>query len=429
MSFASHGSLRVTQISPFPRNIYQGQHQARKYRMQLPDFSNTEVAFRSRSHAELWRALGLFKVINVPILVKAGGPVLTAGFKLKLPLSPLVRWTVFRQFCGGESLEECRETIARMAKDGVESILDYGLEGEKSESGFDAATEEILRTAEEARKTSHIPFVVFKMTAVARMELLEKLNSSHAHSSLSQNEQHEWSRVLARVDRICDAANKCGKPVMIDAEETWIQNTVDQVVEVQMKKRNTGNQALVYTTAQMYRVDRLDYLKALAAKAEREGWTLGVKLVRGAYMEKERARAERDGKPSPIQHDKEATDHAYDAAVAFFVENTYPIWVCVGSHNENSCMKAAELILAKSKQNPGLADRFWFSQLLGMSDHLTYNLANAGFNVAKYVPYGPVQAVLPYLIRRAQENTSVAGQSSRELTLITKELERRKKQS
>lgn len=395
--------------------------------MHRPDFSNTEVAFRSRSQAELWRALGLFKMINLPFLVKAGGPVLTAGFKLKLPLSPLVRWTVFRQFCGGESLEECRETIARMAKDGVESILDYGLEGEKSESGFDAATTEILRTADEATQNSHIPFVVFKMTAVARMDLLERLNTTYSPLSLSQDEQSEWGRVLARVERICEAANRNGKPVMIDAEETWIQNTIDHVVEEQMRKRNTGDQAMVYTTVQMYRVDRLDYLKTLAATAEHEGWKLGVKLVRGAYMEKERARADRIGAASPIQPDKTATDLAYDAAVAFFASSTYPIWSCVGSHNETSCLKAADLILAQSQQNSGFADRIWFSQLLGMSDHLTYNLANAGLKVAKYVPYGPVQAVLPYLIRRAQENTSVAGQSSRELTLITKELERRKK--
>ena len=394
--------------------------------MQLPDFSNTEVAFRSRSQAELWRALGLFKLINVPLLVKAGGPVLTAGFKLKLPLSPLVRWTVFRQFCGGESLEECRDTIARMAKDGVDSILDYGIEGEKSEAGFEAATQEILRTAAEAAKNTHIPFVVFKMTAIARMDLLEALNDAKSESSLSADEKKEWLRVLARVERICDAANKHGKPVMIDAEETWIQNTIDHVVEEQMKKRNTGDHALVYTTVQMYRVDRLAYLKSLASRAEREGWALGVKLVRGAYMEKERARAAKQDRASPIHPDKAATDVAYDEAVTFFVNHSHPIWACIGSHNEHSCLKAAQLILSKSQQNPNLAGRMWFSQLLGMSDHLTYNLANAGFKVAKYVPYGPVQAVLPYLIRRAQENTSVAGQSSRELTLVKAELERRR---
>lgn len=386
--------------------------------MQIPDFSNTEIAFRSRSPAELWRALGLFKTINHPLLVRVGGPLLTAGFRLKLPLSPFVRWTVFRQFCGGESLDECRQMIQQMAQDGVKSILDYGVEGEKTEQGFDAATAEILRTAIEAGKNPNIPFVVFKMTGIARMELLEKINQSGT-ASLSKEEQAEWLRVMNRVEQICTAANKNGKPVMIDAEETWIQKTIDHVAEEQMRKRNLNGCANVYTTIQMYRLDRLDYLKNLAEMAAAEGWQVGVKVVRGAYMEKERDRAKRDHLPSPIHPDKPSTDKAYDQAIQFCIEKSN-VWVCAGTHNEASCLTAAKLILSTG------SSRIWFSQLLGMSDHLTYNLANAGFQVAKYVPYGPVHAVLPYLIRRAQENTSVAGQSSRELLLIEGELRRRR---
>lgn len=392
--------------------------------MQLPDFSNTAIAFRSRTLPELWRARALFKMINHPLLVKAGGPLLTAGFRLKLPLSPLVRWTVFRQFCGGESLEECRSTIVRMAKDGVHSILDYGVEGEKSERGFDAATAEILRTADEAGTNEHIPFVVFKVTALARFGLLEKLNLDHPQ--LSAAESAEWQTVLNRIELICESANARGKPVMIDAEETWIQTTIDRIAEDQMRKRNRGDRAFVYTTLQMYRVDRLDYLKSRAAIAKQEGWQLGVKVVRGAYMEKERDRATRKQLPSPIHPDKPATDRAYDAAVEFCLASKERIWVCVGTHNENSCLKVVKTILNNSTNASGVASHIWFSQLLGMSDHLTYNLADAGFKTAKYVPYGPVHAVLPYLIRRAQENTSVAGQSGRELTLIEKELERRR---
>lgn len=388
--------------------------------MNIPDFSNTEIAFRSRSQAELWRALGLFKAMNHPFLVKLGGPLLTAGFQLKLPLSPLVRWTVFRQFCGGESLKECRQTIQRMAKDGVQSILDYGVEGENTEKGFDAATAELLQTAVEAGENSNIPFVVFKMTGIARMDLLEKINEAGLNA-LTPEENGEWLRVLARVESICNAANQRGKPVMIDAEETWIQKTIDAVAEEQMKKRNRNGSVHIYTTIQMYRTDRLDYLKNLASTAEKNGWQVGVKVVRGAYMEKERDRAERDGRPSPIHPHKAATDIAYDQAIEFCI-NHKDIWACIGTHNEASCLSATKNIINTKSAKTNI----WFSQLLGMSDHLTYNLANAGFKVAKYVPYGPVHAVLPYLIRRAQENTSVAGQSSRELTLIETELERRR---
>lgn len=387
----------------------------------LPDFSNTEIAFRSRSNLELLRAITLFRMMNAKTLVTVGSKLLTFGFKLHLPLSPFVRWTVFQQFCGGESLEECRSTLDLMQKSGVRAILDYGVEGEKSEKGFDAATAEILRTAEETKTNKNIPFVVFKFTAIARFALLEKITSSGT-TSLTPQESQEWRRIQDRVQSICDTAIACGTPIMIDAEETWIQGAIDEEALRQMKARNK-DRAWVYTTMQMYRVDRLAYLKELAGAAQTQGWKLGIKLVRGAYMEKERVRAASHHKPSPIQPDKSATDKAYDAALDFCFSQMDHIAMCVGTHNDRSSLIAAKHVLDSniSKQD----DRVWFSQLLGMSDHLTYNLASCGFNAAKYVPYGPVHAVIPYLMRRAEENSSVAGQSSRELQLLEKEMTRR----
>lgn len=387
----------------------------------LPDFSNTEIAFKARSSLELMRARVLFQTMNAPQIVKWGSSLLKLGFRLGIPLAPMVKWTVFQQFCGGVSLEDCRPLLDKLGSDKVKAILDYGAEGEKTEAGFEAATREFLRTADEAGRNIHIPFVVFKCTGIARFELLEKISKS-AMAGLTKPELAEWARVERRIDSICDAAITNKKPVMIDAEESWIQGAIDALCEKQMARRNR-DRAWVFMTVQLYRHDRLAYLKKTIQKASAEGWHLGVKLVRGAYMEKERAHAEDAGLPSPIQPDKAATDRAYDEAVNLCFNNLSHVAFCAGTHNEHSAGLAAKQALALHAEKG--ADRVWFSQLYGMSDHLTYNLAAAGLNAAKYIPYGPVEAVVPYLIRRAEENTSVAGQSSRELQLIESEMKRR----
>ena len=390
--------------------------------LNLPNFDDTQIAFQSKSDAALWRAVMLFRLIGITPIVKIGPSLVNFGFKAHLPIKPLVRSTVFRQFCGGESLDECRETIDLMAGDGVSAILDYGVEGEKSERGFDAAVAEILRTVGEASGNKNIPFCVFKMTALARFELLEHV-SNKGESALSPEEAQEYARVKARVDRICSTAADQNLPVMIDAEETWIQPAIDAIAESLMQKHNQ-QRALVYTTAQMYRVDRLNYIRNLVERASREGWHVGIKLVRGAYMEKERERAQAMNYPSPIHPNKKATDQAYDDALSFCVASLNHVAICAGTHNESSCLRGARLLAQYNvlHRDP----RVWFSQLYGMSDHISYNLAHCGYPVAKYVPYGPVAKVLPYLFRRAQENTSVAGQSSRELQLVERELKRRR---
>lgn len=374
------------------------------------------------------RAVTLFKLLNVPYLVTVGSNVLRFAFKTGLPLSPLVKWTIFKQFCGGESLEECRPLLSQFKRDRVWAILDYGAEGEKSEAGFDAAAEEILRTAREAGVCDSIPFIVFKFTGIARFGLLEKI-SAFSLSSLTKNEAIEWQRVTTRVDSICDAAKDSRRPVMIDAEESWIQGAIDQEAERQMKKRNQmtteENLPWVFTTVQLYRTDRGLYLERLIQNAKSQGWRVGLKLVRGAYIEKERKRAAEQGYSSPIHVHKKATDEAYDNALEYCFKNLESLALCAGTHNEESCTKAADLVVKAKDASESAQSKVWFSQLYGMSDHLTYNLASAGLNVAKYVPYGPIKAVIPYLIRRAQENSSVAGQSSRELQLLETELRRR----
>ena len=390
------------------------------------DFSNTEIAFASRSNTELLRAYSLFKIIDFPLLVKTGSVLMQTAFKLGAPITPLVKWTIFKQFCGGESLENCRPLLAKLKRNHVHAMLDFAAEGESSEEGFDAATAELLKTANEAARHTNVPFVVFKLTGIARFGLLEKVSKCDLKREvlpqLSSEEQAEWHKVMKRVNQICDAALGAGRPVMIDAEETWIQPAIDFEVERLMRLHNR-DRAWIFGTVQLYRHDRLDYLKNLTKSAKAESWKLGVKLVRGAYMEKERDYAKKHSLPSPIQPDKSATDSAYDAAINFCFENLDTVSFCIGTHNEASTAKAAHLALEHhlaSQQN------VWFSQLYGMSDHLTYNLAKAGLNAAKYLPYGAVATVVPYLIRRAQENTSVAGQSGRELQLIELELKRRR---
>jgi proline dehydrogenase len=383
-------------------------------------FENTEIAFRHSSNFDLKRAYWLFRVINVNFLVKIGPPVTNFAIKIGLPVKGIIKATIFKHFCGGEAINECDKTIKNLYDGGVGTILDYSIEGEDDEQVFDNTCDEIIRTIERAAVDKAVPVTVFKITGVGRFSLLEKLDNG---VELTSAEQEEWLKVQVRVLAICERAYTKGIPVMIDAEESWIQKTIDKLA-LDMMQRFNHEKAIVYNTYQLYRHDKLEALKGDHETALKNEFILGVKLVRGAYMEKERKRAEERGYLSPIQPNKQATDKDYDASLDYCTDHIETIAIVAGTHNEESCRWLAELLDKKGidHKNPHV----YFSQLLGMSDNLSFNLANAQYNVAKYVPYGPIKAVLPYLFRRAQENTAIAGQMSRELSLIVKEVKRRK---
>lgn len=384
-------------------------------------FDNTEIAFKYKSTKDLKRAYTMFKLVGKAWLVRFGKWITPWAFKLRLPIQGIIRTTIFRQFCGGESIDDCDETIKTLMDYRVGTILDYSVEGMSIESDFDGTCDEIVGTIKKAKGNPAIPFAVFKVTGIARHGLLEKLNDPDAE--MTPEERKEFAAVFSRVDRICEYAYDADTPVFIDAEESWIQNTIDRLAESMMVKYNK-ERAIVYNTFQMYRHDRLDYLKEKLGEAKREGFKLGAKVVRGAYMEKERERAAEMDYPSPIQPDKITCDQDFDASLELLMENLDHCAFCCGTHNEDSNILLTELM---QKYNVSQRDeRVYFAQLLGMSDHISFNLAHEKYQVAKYVPYGPVKDVMPYLLRRADENTSVAGQTGRELQLISKEWRRRK---
>lgn len=383
-------------------------------------FDNTEIAFRGKTNADLNQAYWLFRVINNNFLTKIGQPITKFALYIGLPVKGLIKSTIFRQFCGGESIEECEKTIHQLDSGGVGSILDYSVEGEDDEKVFDATCEEIMRTIKRADGDERIPFTVFKSTGLARFSLLEKID---AKQTLDSEEQAEFERIRYRIDRICGLAYDLNVRIMIDAEESWIQDTIDSIALEMMRRYNKEN-TIVFNTYQLYRNDKLASLKADHKLALKENFFFGAKLVRGAYMEKERERAEEFNYPSPIHTDKESSDRDYDDALKFCLEHVENTSFVAGTHNERSCRHLADLL---DKNNIAHNhEHVFFSQLLGMSDNLSFNLAAAGYNVVKYVPYGPVKAVMPYLFRRAEENTSVAGQMGRELRLINAEKKRRK---
>ena len=382
-------------------------------------FDDTEIAFRKKSDADLKSAFWLFKVISSNFLTTIGPPITNFALKLGLPLEPLIKRTVFKQFCGGETIAECEWVISQLALGKVGTILDYAVEGEEREEVFDETAEEIIRTIGRAIGDSRIPLTVFKPTGVARFGLLEKIT---AKQELSVEETKELNKLETRIDKICRTAFEAGVPVMIDAEESWIQDAVDELV-LKMMRRYNRERIIVCLTYQLYRRGILSAIKRDIALAAEESFMLGAKLVRGAYMEKERERARKLGYPSPIQPDKEATDKQYDEACTYCVDHIDHVALIAGTHNENSCRKLVRVM--ESRGMPSDHKHIYFSQLLGMGDNLSFNLADAGYNVAKYVPYGPVKAVLPYLFRRAEENTAIAGQTGRELSLIIKEKRRR----
>jgi proline dehydrogenase len=382
-------------------------------------FENTEIAFKHASNADLKRAYWLFKAINNNFLVNVGPGLTNFAMNIGLPIKGIIKATIFKQFCGGETIAECADTIKNLQQGGVGTILDYSVEGEEHEHVFDQTRDEIIRTIERATGDAAIPLTVFKVTGVGRFGLLEKLDAGQA---LTDAEEAEWIKVQDRVKAICQKAYQAGVPVMIDAEESWIQKTIDRLA-LGMMQRFNHQKGIVYNTYQLYRHDKLASIKLDYDIARTDGFILGVKIVRGAYMEKERKRAQEMGYPSPIQPDKAASDRDYNEAVRFCISHVEDIAMVAGTHSEESCRLLADLL--DQLNVPHNHPHVYFSQLLGMSDNLSFNLSNAGYNVAKYVPYGPVKAVMPYLFRRAQENTSIAGQTSRELGLITKEKNRR----
>lgn len=383
-------------------------------------FNNTQNAFSLKSDTELDRAYFLFKMISIQPLVKIGTAVTNFALNLNLPVEGLIRATVFDHFCGGISEDDCIPVVDKMYTKGVSSVLDYSVEGKEDEAHFDDAMHMTLKIIDFAKEKKAIPFAVFKPTGFGRFELYEKLGEGQ---SLNQNEQEEWQRVENRFETVCKKAYENDIALLIDGEESWMQDAADNMVEKMMQKYNQ-NKPIVYNTLQMYRWDRLDYLKNLHEKAKKEGFFIGMKIVRGAYMEKENNRAQEKGYPSPICESKEATDTNFDAAVDYMIQNIEKMALFAGTHNEESSYTLMQKMDSENiaKNDP----RIWFGQLYGMSDNISYNLAVQQYNVAKYLPFGPVKDVMPYLIRRAEENTSVAGQTSRELVLIKTERKRRK---
>lgn len=384
-------------------------------------FDNTEIAFKYKTKSDLSRARLLFKTIANPGLVKIGKSLTYFALNMHLPIAWAIKPTLYKHFVGGETLAECEKTVELLSKYNVKSILDYSVEGGKNLESMQRTLDETLRSVIHASKHKNIPFSVFKPTAFASQEVLTLASENGKIDDKTTIAIHFFKN---SVETLCKTAFENDIPIMIDAEDSWYQPFVDQVVTEMMEKYNK-EKAIVYNTLQMYRTDRLDFLKQALAKAEKGNYFLGMKFVRGAYMEKERFRAAEKGYPSPIQPDKAATDQNYDDGIAFSVAHLDRISVFNGSHNENS-----NRLLTEQMEKLGLPrneNRIWFSQLYGMSDHISFNLADAGYNVTKYIPYGPVRNILPYLLRRAEENTSIAGQTGRELGLLEQERLRRLK--
>lgn len=386
----------------------------------LLDFDNTEIAFRNKSDGDLEWARWLFKMIGSNTLIKIGTPLTNLALRIGLPIQGLIKKTIYKQFCGGETILECAAAVEDLGKGNVTTILDYSVEGEDSEESFDACCQEVLSTVSYAKVNPLLSFCVFKPTGLGRFDLLAKKDAGKQYTA---EEEKEFQRLVNRFDRICKACYDADIRVLIDAEHSWIQDAIDDIAREMMEKYNK-EKPIVYNTYQLYRHDKLASLQADFAYAQVQGFHLGAKIVRGAYMEIERERAEEEGYPSPIQPNKAASDRDYNLAMLFCLDHIDHIGFMAGTHNDNSCM-----LLAQKMDGRGIPrnhEHVFFAQLLGMSDNLSFNLSAAGYNVAKYMPYGPVEAVMPYLFRRAQENTSAGSQTGRELSLIIKEQKRRK---
>ncbi|MEP0266443.1 proline dehydrogenase family protein [Dokdonia sp.] len=383
-------------------------------------FENTERAFVLKSDSELERAYFLFKMISKEPLVRIGTAMTKFALNVHLPVEGLIRSTVFDHFCGGVSEDDCIPVMDRLYAAGVSSVLDYSVEGKEDEAQFDACLRKVVELTDFAEEKEAMPISVFKPTGFGRFDIWQRVSEG---ASLKEEEQTEWTKIVTRFDEICKKAQETDVAVLIDGEESWMQTAADDLV-AQMMATYNKEKAIVYNTLQCYRWDRLEYLKKLHLEAKVKGFKIGVKIVRGAYMEKENDRAEELGYPTPICASKQETDDNFNEVLRYIFDNLEDISVFLGTHNEDSCLLAMDIM--KTKTIASNDDRVWFGQLYGMSDHISFNLASEGYNVAKYIPFGPVKDVMPYLIRRAEENTSVAGQTNRELELIKAERKRRK---
>ena len=382
-------------------------------------FEDTSIAFQSKSDFQLKKSLYLFALMNKIWIVKIGTFWVKLFLWLHFPIKKIIKLTIFGQFCGGESLKECDKTIAELSKNNIGTILDYSVEGEDSEKSFDKTLTEILLSIEKAANNKNIPFSVFKVSGIGDVDLLENLQKGDIST---KEELDSFEKIKIRFNKITDFAASQKVRLFIDAEESWIQDIIDELANAAMEKHNK-DEVLIYNTYQLYRKDVLNNLKTIIEKAKDSNFKVGAKLVRGAYMEKERDRSHEENYCEPIHINKEDVDADYNAAIDFCMENREFISICLGTHNEYSCNYLVEAM--GTNHIPHNDKRFYFAQLLGMSDNISFNLAKAGYNVAKYVPYGPVDAVMPYLFRRADENTSMAGQSSREYKLLQTEFSRR----
>ena len=383
-------------------------------------FDNTKTAFQLKTDSQLERAYFLFKMISKEPLVRIGTAATKFALNLNLPVEGLIRATVFDHFCGGVNEKDCMHVVDHLSEVGVSSVLDYSVEGKEGAEQLDATLNKVLELTDFAETKPAMPFSVFKPTGFGRFELYRKITEKETLTSI---EIKEWEGIVERFDKVSKAASKANVTLLIDAEETWMQDAADTLCEQMMGKYNK-ERAVVFNTLQCYRWDRLDYLKKQHTKAKVAGYKLGFKIVRGAYLEKENERAEEKDYKSPMHKSKEATDECFNSVMHYILENIEDIELFIGTHNEESNYLAMEMM--KEMEIAVNDTRVWFGQLYGMSDHITYNLATKGYNVAKYIPFGPVKDVMPYLIRRAEENTSVAGQTSRELSLLKKERKRRK---
>lgn len=384
------------------------------------DLNNIEVAFKVKSDKELKNAKFLFSMIKSPFMVRTLGFMANLALKIRFPISWAVKPTLYRHFVGGETIEECFPVVRKMAKENVKSVLDFSIESAKNEKDIEKTFQELKYSVITSGQHDEIPFSVFKPTALASHTILKKATYKEP---FTPEEQTVYNNFVRRIDELCAEAQKAGKPIMIDAEDYWFQQAIDDVTEEMMIKYNKET-AVVYATLQMYRHDRLDYLQHLINLSKEKNIFIGVKYVRGAYMEKERARAEEGGYPSPIYPTKQDTDNAFNEALRVSVENHEIVHVFCGTHNEESIR-----VLMDAMQKKGLANNhptIYISQLYGMSDNLSFNAGKAGYNAAKYLPYGKVKNVLPYLVRRAEENSAIAGQTTRELIMIKEEMKRRK---
>lgn len=393
----------------------------KKQKKQVHKFENIKVAFSDKSDKDLNRAYLLFKTISSPFISNTLTAFVKVAMWLRLPINPIIRATVYKHFCGGTTIKNSQETIDKLWESNIGTILDFSAEGKESEVDFNRAMKETISSIKKAKEESSIPFSVFKPTGLTKFSLLEKLSEN---KYLNENEKIENLNFRNRIEKICKTSSENKVPLFIDAEESWIQNAIDDIAKEMMEKYNK-KEAWIFNTLQLYRNDRVDYLKVLLKEGKEKGYFIGLKLVRGAYHEQEIERAKEKGYPCPVHTIKENTDKDYNTALTICIENIDIISVCAGTHNEESSELLIQLL---EKHNISKDDkRVYFSQLLGMSDHISYNAAKEGFNVVKYVPYGPVKDVLPYLIRRAEENTSIAGQMGRELTNIIEEKKRRRK--